>query len=68
MAQKKICGSQKLIYNMSKRSYNVTSMTICWSSLPVDGAVEAGQDLHEVPEQVTYMIHTCVAGMPVEKL
>ena len=55
MAQKRTCGSQKLRCNMCKRSCNVTSRTTCWSELPsMHGAVEAVQELCEVPEQVMY--------------
>ena len=53
---------------MHKRSYNVTSRTTFRSDFPVLGAMEAVQELCEVPEKVMYIIYTCVAGMPVEKL
>ena len=68
MAQKRICGSPKLRFNMCQRSCNATSMTTYRSDFPVHSAVEAVQELCEVPEQVTYKICTCMAGMPEEKL
>ena len=68
MAQKRTYVSQKLRCYMHKGSCNVTSRTTFRSDFPACSAVEAIQELHNVPGQVTYMIHTCVAGTPVEKL
>ena len=68
MAQKRTGGLQKLRYNMCKRSYNITSRTTCWSDFSVHGTIEAMQELCEVHKQMTYMLYTCVAGMPAEKL
>ena len=61
-------GSWKLRCNMCKRFSNITSKTIYWSDFAVCDAVEVAQELHKVPEQVTYKRHTCMAGIPVEKL
>ena len=55
---------QKAEMYMHNRSCNIASWATCWGDFPICGAVEAMQELHEVPEQVMHMIHTCVARMP----
>ena len=54
--------------NMGKRSCNVTGKSTFWSDFPVFGAVKTVQELHKVPDQVIYMLYTCIAGISVEKL
>ena len=68
MAQKKACGSKKLICNRCRISCNITSRTTYWSDFQRCGAMEVVQELCEVPEQVMYKRYTCVAGTPAEKL
>ena len=53
---------------MRKRFCNFTNRTTYWSDFLVKITVEIAQELHEKLEKVTYMLCTCVAGMPVEKL
>ena len=68
MGQKMKCGSQKLRYNMHKRYCNITRRTTCRSEFPVRSAVKTEQELFEVPGQMMFMRHTCMAGMSTEKL
>ena len=53
---------------MHKVFFKIASKTTCRSDFSVCGVVEAVQELCELLEQVIYNRHTCMAGMPAEKL